>query len=268
MFKIFSKRNKSLLFELVRTDFKLRYQDSILGYLWTLVKPMMMFAILYIVFVKFFRIGADFPNFSLYLLLGIVIFSFFQEATMQGLTSIVVRGDLLRKISLPKYVIVISGTISSLINFLLNLLVVILFCIISGVHFRTSIFLIPINILELYIIITGLSFFLSAIYVRFRDLGYIWEIIMQAMIYLVPIMYPMSMVENFSPTVARIILLNPLAQVTQDIRYNLISDHTATIWNTISNPVYHIIPLVLVVLLVFFASNYFKKSSKKFAEII
>ncbi|MDR2083123.1 MAG: ABC transporter permease [Candidatus Ancillula trichonymphae] len=268
MFKIFSKRNRSLLTELVRTDFRLRYQDSILGYLWTLVKPMMMFAILYIVFVKFFRVGADFPNFAVYLLLGIVIFSFFQEATMQGLTSIVVRGDLLRKISLPKYIIVISGTISSLINFLLNLIVVILFAVVSGVHFRATILLLPINILELYIIIAGMSFFLSAVYVRFRDLGYIWEIILQAMMYLVPIMYPMSMVEDFSPLVARVILLNPLAQVTQDIRYNLITDRTETVWSTVSNPVYCAIPLILLGLLLYCSSQYFKKSSKKFAEII
>jgi ABC-2 type transport system permease protein len=218
--------------------------------------------------VKFFRVGADFPHFSVYLLLGIVIFSFFQEATMQGLTSVVARGDLLRKISLPKYIIVVSGTISSLINFLLNLIVVLMFAIFSGVHLRPTILLLPLNILELYAIVLGLSLILSAVYVRFRDLGYIWEIIMQAMMYLVPIMYPMAMVENFSPLVARIILLNPLAQTTQDIRYNLITDKTETVWNIVSNPVYQAIPFILLGLLLFLASRYFKKSSKKFAEII
>src|SRR4051812_30765440 len=148
---ILSRRNRILLRELVITDFKMRYQGSVLGYLWSLLKPLLLFAILYIVFVKFLRIGGDIEHFPVYLLLGVVLWSFFTEATMQGMQAIVGRGDLIRKINFPKYIIVVAGTLSALINLLLNLLVVLVFVLINGVDIQWTILLLPLNILELYI---------------------------------------------------------------------------------------------------------------------
>src|SRR5688500_16681585 len=113
---ILNRRNRILLRELVITDFKLRYQGSALGYFWSLLKPLLLFAILYVVFVKLLKFGGDIEHYPVYLLLGVVLWSFFIEATTNGLQSIVSRGDLIRKINFPKYIIVISGTISSLIN--------------------------------------------------------------------------------------------------------------------------------------------------------
>ena len=130
---IFSKRNRVLLRELVVTDFKLRYQGSALGYLWSILKPLFLFAILYVVFDQFLRLGRDIQFFPVYLLLGIVLWTFFTEATNNGLQSIISRSDLIRKINFPKYIIVISGTISSLINMGINLLVVGVFMVIQGV---------------------------------------------------------------------------------------------------------------------------------------
>src|SRR3990167_4499788 len=101
---IFSRRNRILLRELVVTDFKLRYQGSALGYLWSLLKPLLLFAILYVIFVEFLRFGSDVEHFPLYLLLGIVLWGFFTEATNQGIQAIVSRGDLIRKINFPKYI--------------------------------------------------------------------------------------------------------------------------------------------------------------------
>jgi ABC-2 type transport system permease protein len=133
---ILSRRNRILLRELVVTDFKLRYQGSVLGYLWSLLKPLMLFAILYVVFVHFLRFGVGLDHFAVSLLLGIVLWSFFTEATSQGMQAIVGRGDLIRKINFPKYIIVISATISALINLLFNLVVVLVFMIIDGVDFK------------------------------------------------------------------------------------------------------------------------------------
>src|ERR1700751_1786848 len=130
---ILSKQNRALLAELVRTDFKLRYQGSILGYAWSLLRPLLLFLILYIVFVKIFPLGKGIPHYPVYLLLGIVIWNFFYEMTAQSLGSIVGRGDLLRKISIPRWVIVFSSSISALINLFLNLLVFILFLLINHV---------------------------------------------------------------------------------------------------------------------------------------
>ena len=117
---IFTKKNRILLSELVRTDFKLRYQGSVLGYAWSLLRPLMLFLILYIVFVKFLKLGTGIPNYPIYLLLGIVMWSFFAEMTSLSLSSIVGRGDLIRKIRIPRWIIVLSSSVTAVINLFLN----------------------------------------------------------------------------------------------------------------------------------------------------
>src|ERR1700759_3426647 len=150
--RIFSKQNRALLAELVRTDFKLRYQGSILGYAWSLLRPLLLFVILYIVFVKFLKLGAGIPHFPIYLLLGIVIWNFFLEMTTQSLGSIVGRGDLIRKIRIPRWIIVLSSSISAVINLLLNLIVIAIFMVINHVDLMRSIIWLPLILLEVYIL--------------------------------------------------------------------------------------------------------------------
>src|SRR3989337_3927032 len=111
--RVFSKKNRSLLAELVRTDFKLRYQGSVLGYAWSLLRPLLLFVILYVVFVKFLKIGLGVPHFPVYLLLGIVIWNFFSEMTGQSLGSIVGRGSLIRKIRIPRWIIILSSSVAA-----------------------------------------------------------------------------------------------------------------------------------------------------------
>src|SRR5438270_12891918 len=177
MRRIFSKQNRALLSELVRTDFKLRYQGSVLGYAWSLLRPLLLFLILYVVFVKFLKIGKGVPHYPVYLLLGIVIWNFFLEMTAQGLGSIVGRGDLIRKIRIPRWIIVLSSSISALINLFLNLLVVVLFLFINHVDLLRTTLWLPLILLEVYILALGLSLFLSAAFVKYRDMQYIWEVI-------------------------------------------------------------------------------------------
>src|ERR1700689_1151321 len=126
-----TKQNRALLSELVRTDFKLRYQGSVLGYAWSLLRPLLIFVILYVVFVKFLKVGAGIPHYAQYLLFGIVIWNFFVEMTMQSLGSIVGRGDLIRKIRIPRWIIVLSSSFSALINLLLNLVIITIFMIVG-----------------------------------------------------------------------------------------------------------------------------------------
>lgn len=263
---IFSRRNRILLRELVITDFKLRYQGSVLGYLWSLLKPLFLFAVLYVVFVYFLRFGSDVEHFPIYLLLGIVMWSFFTEATSQGMSAIVSRGDLIRKINFPKYIIVVSGTISALINLTLNLIVVLLFMLINGVDIKATVLLFPLNILELYIFSLAVAFFLAAAYVKFRDISHIWEVLLQAAFYATPILYPLSLVISKSEIAAQVMLLNPAAQIIQDGRYNLVTHQTTTTSSLIQNPFYAVIPYVIVAVTIVFASWYFKKSQKYFAE--
>lgn len=263
--RVLNKKNRILLKELTKTDFKLRYQGSVLGYLWALLRPLMMFAILYIVFSKLLKIGNDIPHYPVYLLCGTTLWSFFTECTSQGIQSIIVRGDLLRKISFPKYIVVVSSQLTAVINLLINLAVVIIFALINGVTPSWTWFLIIPAILELYLFSLGIAFLLGSINVKYRDITSIWDVLVQALFYAVPIIYPISMVASTSTLAAKIILLNPIAQAIQDIRYNLITTETITTWNYIFNPSV-IIPLVIVFVVLIFGAVTFRRKSKFFAE--
>lgn len=267
--KIFSKRNKVLLRELVITDFKLRYQGSVLGYVWSLLKPLMLFAIMYVVFVHFLRFGQGIDHFAVALLLGIVMWTFFIEATNQGMQAIVSRGDLLRKINFPKYILVISGTISALINFLLNLVVVLVFMLFDGVDFGWSALLFPITMGVLFAFALATAFFLAAVNVKFRDIGHLWEVFLQALFYATPIIYPLQLVMNYNETAAHILMLNPIAVLFQDARAQLVGhENVVTASQLFSNPILLALPYLIIAVVVVTAVWYFKKSQAKFAELV
>jgi ABC-2 type transport system permease protein len=248
---------------MVFTDFKLRYQASLLGYLWTLLRPLAMFSILYIVFARFLRLGAGIPYYPVYLLFGIVIWGFFLEATTQGLTALVARADLLRKISFPRYVVVLSIGASVLISFALNMVVIVFFMALIRVPIRVDVLWLPLLFLELVALSISLAFFLSALYVRFRDVNYIWEVCMQAAFYAVPIIYPLSLI----PTrYARLLVLNPVAQIVQDARYVMVTDQTETISQLYSTPWVRAIPVGITLVLVVASVVYFRRRSRFFAE--
>ncbi len=266
---LLSRKNRILLRELVVTDFKLRYQGSVLGYIWSVLKPLFIFAILYVVFVYILRMDRGVPHFAVTLLLGVVLWSFFTEATSNGLGSIVNRGDLIRKLDFPKYIIVISGTISSLINLFINLLVVIAFMLLNGVELHwTALWIIPL-IFELYIFSLGIALLLSVLNVKFRDTGYIWEIILQAAFYAAPIIYPLQMALERSRMAAELLFVNPVTQIIQDARYALINQNESTIRMTdLIHDWRVIIPGLVITLTVLVGAWYFSKKSKYFAEDI
>lgn len=261
-----------LLRELVKTDFKLRYQGSMLGMVWSVLKPLMLFAVMYVVFVRFLRFGAGIPHFAVSLLLAQTLWSFFQESTSQGMRAIVDRGDLLRKINFPRYIVVISSTVSAFINLLISLVVVLIFMIINGVEFRPTILLFPLIVIELYIFALAVAFLLSTLYVKFRDIGHIWDVVMQIWFYVTPIIYPLSQIINmsgFGLAIAKMMLIvNPMAQIIQDARYVLVTTQTETIWNTVGSgtPLLKIIPIVLTLVLFAIGVVVFRKHSRTFAE--
>ena len=261
----YNGRNKVLLKELVKTDFKLRYQGSVLGYLWAVIKPLLMFAILYVVFAKVLRFGDEVPHYPVYLLTGTVLWNFFTECTFQGIHAIEQRGELIRKISFPKYIVVVSATSTALINLAINLCVVVIFALANGVGLSWTWLLVPLSIVELYALALGVSLSLGAINVKFRDIGSIWEVLMQAMFYAVPILYPISMVTSTSVLAAKIILVNPIAQIIQDVRNNLITGETVTTWELVG-PTWGVVSVLIVVVVLVLSILYFRKKSKYFAE--
>lgn len=265
--QVWNKRNLVLLGELTKTDFKLRYQGSVLGYLWALLRPLLMFAILYIVFAKLLRIGSDIPHYPVYLLTGTVLWSFFTECSQQGIQAMIGRGDLIRKISFPKYIVTVSTTLTAVINLLINLAVVVIFALINGVTPSWSwLFVLPL-IFELYLLSLGIAFLLGSINVKYRDIGSIWDVIIQALFYAIPIIYPVTMVAQTSAFAAKVILLNPIAQVVQDVRWSLITTEATTTVNFIGGwAEVFAIGLVLVILII--GAAVFRKRSHFFAEEI
>lgn len=255
-----------LLRELVITEFKLRYQGSVLGYLWSLLKPLFLFAILYFVFVYFLRIGSDIPNWPIAMLLGIVLWTFFSEVTNNGLTAIVNRGDVLRKINFPKYVIVLASSISALINLGFNLVVIIAFMIIAQVEVSWAALLLPAYIVALFVLALGLAFFLSAVFVKLRDMNYIWEIIMQALFYGSAVIYPIALVIDKSESLAKLLLLNPIADFIQGARHVFVSDANPTLYSLTDNILISTIPFLITVIIFIVGVLYFKKKSPFFAE--
>lgn len=263
---IFSKENRALLAELVRTDFKLRYQGSVLGYAWSLLRPLFMFGILYVIFGLVLKSGDGVPHFPAYLLLGVVLWTFFTDMTNQSLGSIVERGDLVRKIRIPRWMIVFSSSVGALINLGLNLSIISVFFIWNGVEVRQTVLLLPLLIVELYIFSTGISYFLSAIFVKLRDVRYIWEVLLQAGFYLTPILYAMTIIP--STFIQKVMLLNPLAQIIQDSRFLAVSNDpkVITAYRVFDGGVYTFIPFVLVILVFLGGVVYFKSQVDSFAE--
>ena len=262
---IFSKKNRVLLNELVKTDFKLRYQGSVLGYMWAVIKPLLMFAILYVVFAKVLRFGNEIPHYPVYLLTGTVLWNFFTECTQQGIHAIEQRGDLIRKISFPKFIVVLSATSTALINLAINICVVIVFSLLNGVGANWTWLLVPLSIAELYILALGISLLLGSINVKYRDIGSIWEVLTQAMFYAVPIIYPITMVSQTSELAAKIILVNPIAQIIQDVRNNLITMETVTTWE-MDGIGLGVVAVGIVAVLFVISVLYFRKKAKYFAE--
>ncbi len=261
---ILSKTNKSILSAMVRSDFKLRYQNSVLGYLWSLLRPLLLSVILYIVFVKFLRISGDVRHYASYLLLGIMCWTFFIEITMGGVGAVVGKGDLIRKIAIPRYLTVLSTSASALINFGLNFIVLAGIMLITGVEVQVKFLIfVPLLLIQLYALSLSIAFILSASFVKFRDISFIWEVFTQMLFYLTPIIYPISYVLN-EYSVGKYLLLNPLAQIIQDLRYILVTPQEQTAWQALGW-VAVISPLVVVLLCVC-SVRYFRSESKSFAE--
>lgn len=208
---------------LAMTEFKLRFFGSILGYLWTLMRPLMLFGVLYVVFTQFIAVS-DHPLFPASLLLGIVLFTFFAEATGGAVRSVVDRENLVRKIHFPRMAIPLSVVLLATINFALNMVVVLIFGLLIGIEVQWTWLEMPFLLLGLGMFATGCAMLLSALYVRFRDLDPIWEVLLQMAFYGSLIIVPFETVVLKYETLAKVLLVNPLAAVIQQARYAFVDN--------------------------------------------
>ena len=212
-----------LAWRLAVADFKLRFFGSVLGYVWQLMRPLLLFGILFVVFSEFLDFGGDVPFYPVALLLGIVLFTFFSDATGGSVRSLVLRESLMRKIEFPRLAVPLATVMTASFNLALNLIPVFVFLLASGGSFRITWLELPLILGVLMAFALGIGMVLSVLYVRYRDVEPIWDIVLQAMFYGTPIFYTGQLVaEKTSETVAQLIMLNPFAALLQQARYAVI----------------------------------------------
>jgi ABC-2 type transport system permease protein len=209
------RRFFDLLWLMAATEFKRSYFGTVLGYVWSLVRPLLLFAVLLFVFTKIIRLGSDVPNYPVLLLLNIVLFTFFAEATQNAVGSVVAQEGIVRKTQFPRLVIPLAVVLTALFNLCLNLIVVFVFILAWGVDPTWTWLLFPLALATLFVLTTAVSMLLSVLYVRFRDVLIIWTVVAQVLFYATPVIYPIEIVPS---SYQQILLANPLAVIFEQVR--------------------------------------------------
>jgi ABC-2 type transport system permease protein len=194
------------------TEFKRTYFGTTLGYLWSILRPLSLFAVLLVVFTQVFRLGTAVPHYPVLLLFNIVLMGFFQEATATAVSSIVTQEGIVRKTQFPRVVIPIAVVVTALMNLGLNLIVVFVFVLAFGVTPTATWLLFPFDLAALFVLTTAVSMIVSSLYPRFRDVGIIWSVFSLALFYATPVLYP---IEKAPAAFQKILLLNPLTPILQ-----------------------------------------------------
>jgi ABC-2 type transport system permease protein len=261
------QHNLRILRVIAAIDFKLKYAGSVLGYVWSVLKPLTLFTMLYLVFAKIFRLGEISRYYPLALLTGIVLYTFFADATNLATTSLVARESLLRKLSFPRLIIPTSVTIGAAITFCVNLLVVGAFVAWNQIPPRPSWLLLLPLLAQFYILTLGVSLILATLFVRFRDISQVWELATQLLLYATPIIYPVGFLPEWARTIA---FLNPITQILQDIRaivlYQDLAPNLITANDAFGSSAGRLIPIGIT--LAVFAAGFalFKREEPWFAE--
>ena len=259
------RRALTLTVALAKNDFKLRFFGSVLGYVWQLMRPLLLFGVLYIMFTEIVPF-ADTPHFGVALLLGIVLYTFFAEATGNAVGCVMVRENLVRKIQFPRLVIPMAVVMVACFNLALNLVVVVIFATASGVTPTWSwLGLVPL-VLALLVFSAGLSMLLSALYVRYRDVEPIWDVMLQVAFYASLILIPYEAVLQKSQTLAHLLVANPLAAVVQEARHVMISPSYASAGDAIGGTALLVVPLAIVVATFALGLHVFNREAPRIAE--
>lgn len=246
------------------TEFKLRFFGSVLGYLWQLMRPLLLFGVLYVVFTEFVRLGGGVDHYPVVLLTSIVLYTFFAEATGGSVTSVLDREDLVRKIQFPRLVIPVAVVLTAAFNLVLNLLAVFLFIALSGVEVRLTWLELPLLLGGFAMLAFGVSMLVSAMYVRFRDVKPIWEVGLQVIFYSSPILYPIEVIP--SETARELIMLSPLAMLLQQTRYAVIDENAPSAAAAAGGVPWLAVPIGLTLALLAFGFWYFNREAPRVAE--
>jgi ABC-2 type transport system permease protein len=246
-------------------QFKAKYAGAVLGYVWSLVKPLSYFAVIWLVFAYLLRTSNQTNDFALYLLIGILLYTFFTDSTTVMLLSIVDGGSILRRLAFPPILVPLSASVGMCITFFINITAIVVIAGVQRVSPRVEWLLIPPLLCELYVFCVGLGLLLAALYVRFRDVEQIWELATQLLFFASAIFYPIGILPPWAQKVA---FLNPFVQIMQDARLAVLgssgpNDLTIT---DVYGPGGRLIPLAIISALLIGGYAFFKGESRYFAE--
>jgi ABC-2 type transport system permease protein len=258
------RRFLRLTWTLAVLEFRLKFFGSVLGYLWQLARPLMLFGVLYGVFTEFVRLGNGVRYYPVVLLSGIVLHTFFAEATAGAVPSALARENLVRKIQFPRLVIPMAVVLTALMNFILNFGAVIVFMVISGVELHWSALqLIPLVAL-LATFCSGLAMALSALFVRYRDVSPIWEVMLPLTFYGSPVIYPIETIPR--PELQQLVMCNPVATIIQQVRHAVIDPTAPSAAEAIGGGARLLIPAAILILTVLIGYAIFNRAAPNIAE--
>lgn len=256
------RRFANLTLTLAKTDFKLRYFGSVLGYLWSLVRPLLFFLILWLVFTKLFHLSRGVRNYPVYLLTSVMLWNFFVETTGGSVGCLVAREGLLRKMRFPRLVIPLSVALTATFNLAINFIVVIGFALASGLVPQPSwLELVPL-VLALATLAVGIGMLLSALYVRFRDMQPIWDVITQVLFYCCPIIYTAGQYKGL----VRVAMANPIAAILTQMLHAFVDPRSPNVAVWIGGGVRLAIPAAVIVGLFALGLWFFTREAPRIAE--
>ncbi|BAI60318.1 ABC transporter permease protein [Methanocella paludicola SANAE] len=247
---------RELIKNLVVSDLKVKYANSMLGFAWSLLNPLLMMLVLYFVFSNFFGSGG---SFVLYILTGLLVWRFFSIGTSAALASVVGKPSLVTKIYIPREILPLSSTLSSLISSVLEFCVLVPLLFIFGIGLSPAILLFPVLLAMFFLIVYGMALILSSLFVYFRDLNNIWDVLMQVGFFACPIMYPLSQLSKLPEQIKTLYMLNPVTLLIEMYRDIFLEGTVPDLWS-------FAIVLVFGVVLVVFGNAVFKRLQRRFAE--
>jgi ABC-2 type transport system permease protein len=258
-----ARRFFHLVWVISSTDFKLTYFGSVLGYLWSLMRPLMLFGVLYVVFSEVVRLGDGVKNYPVLLLLNIVLFTFFQEATQNAVTSAVLRENLVRKMHFPRMVIPLSTVLTAAFNMMVNMAAVFVFLVAYGVNPRASWLLFPLIVLLFVTFTAGVAMLLSALYPRYRDVAPIWAVLSTILFYGSPVLYP---IEAVPEDWRAVVLANPLAALLESARVAVVDASAPTVVEAAGSELAWLVPTIVFVALCALGFWIFNREAPRIAE--
>jgi ABC-2 type transport system permease protein len=266
-----AQRFFNLTLTLATTDFKLTYFGSALGYLWSLVRPLLFFGVLYVVFTKIFKLGASIPHYPVYLLTGIMLWTFFVQTTSGSVQCLLTREGLLRKMRFPRLVIPLSVATTALFNLGMNFIAVFAFALASGVEPRWSWLELPLLILVLAVLAVGAGMLLSVLYVRFRDIQPIWDIVSQILFYGSPVIYTAAKYPGGANPAhlhgfVRIAMYNPIAAILTQMHRAFVDANALGVSRYIGGSVRLLIPLGIIAAVFVLGLWFFNREAPRIAE--